>query len=157
MKQAIFSMGLPAAGKSTILARDYSTIQVLDCDKIKKAHPDYDPKDPAPLHAWSQAVLSGQFETTLAGETDFILDGTGTDFCKMAGDITAARLAGFTVTILFVHVPLAVSLERNAARSRNVPERIIHDKAQQINAAFAQLQPLADNVLIIDNSQHQAK
>lgn len=153
MKTATFTIGLPAAGKSTITAQMYPDTLILDCDKIKASHPDYDPKNPAPLHDWSKAVLAGQFETALAGDVDFILDSTGTDPQKLAGDMLAARLAGFQIAIVYVTVPLSVSLERNARRERNVPEHIIREKAATVAASFETVRATADSVTVIDNSK----
>ena len=150
--QAIFTIGLPAAGKSTMTAETYPDLMVLDCDKIKAAHPDYDPKNPAPLHAWSKEVLRGQFETALAGSDSFAYDSTGTDWQSMAANMTAARLAGFEVVLFFVTCTMAESIRRNSLRDRVVPERIIREKAETVSHSFDILAPLADTVTTVDNS-----
>ena len=150
--RAIFTMGLPAAGKSTITAETFPALPVLDCDKIKDSHPEYNPKDPAPLHAWSKAVLQGQFETMLSGSDSFVYDSTATDTAKMTALFNAARLAGFEVVLFFVTCTLSESLRRNSQRSRVVPRHVVTRKAEEINAAFDTLAPLADSVETFDNS-----
>lgn len=151
-KQVIFTMGLPAAGKSTITRERFPDFPILDCDAIKAAHPDYNPKNPAPLHAWSKAELQGQFETMLAGSASFVYDSTATDTEKMAALFNAAALAGFSVSLFFVTCTLAESLRRNSARSRVVPRHVVEKKAGEISAAFNTLSPLADSVETFDNS-----
>lgn len=152
MQNVIFTMGLPAAGKSTITCERFPGLAILDCDKIKESHPDYDPKNPAPLHSWSKQVLAGQFETMLAGSASFVYDSTATDTAKMSALFETARLAGFGVTLFFVTCTLSESLRRNNARSRVVPRHVVENKAREISAAFDTLSALADNVETFDNS-----
>lgn len=151
-KTVIFTMGLPAAGKSTITRETFGNLTILDCDKIKESHPEYDPKNPAALHDWSKAVLTGQFETALSGPDSFVFDSTATDTEKMRALFDAARVAGFSVSLFFVTVTLSESLRRNAKRSRVVPPHVIERKAGEISAAFDTLAPLADSVRTVDNS-----
>ena len=150
-----FSMGLPAAGKSTYINTNYdlNKFQVIDPDAIKEAHPDYDPKNPAALHAWSQEETEKLWNAALlAGTGNYIVDGTGTNAEKMVRRINEARNAGYSIELIYVTCSLETSLARNAARARNVPEHIIKEKAQNIETAFELIAPYADNVEIIDNN-----
>lgn len=153
MKNATFLIGLPAAGKTTIARETFPGMLTLDCDSIKASHPDYNPKNPAPLHAWSKEVLRGQFETTLAGTESFIYDSTGTDWQSMAANMTAAKLAGFRTTLFFVTCTMAESIRRNSLRSRVVPAHIIETKAETVAASFDILKNIADTVTVTDNSK----
>ena len=76
-KTIIFTAGAPGAGKGYIIARDYAGLTVVDCDKHKQAHPDYDPKNPAALPAWSSEQATKEFFSMLAGDDSFVFDGTG--------------------------------------------------------------------------------
>lgn len=153
MNTMIFTMGLPAAGKSTVCnARYADTHTVIDPDAIKEAHEDYDPKNPAALHAWSQEVAERQFNAALAAsEGNFVIDGTGTNSEKMVRRMNAAKAAGFDVALVYVKCTLKTSLIRNAARTRVVPEHIVRSKALDIATSFELVAPFADTVEVVNN------
>ncbi|MGW8177552.1 MAG: AAA family ATPase [bacterium] len=150
-KIATFSMGLPAAGKSTWLAQNMGDIFTIDPDAVKESHPDYDPKNPAALHAWSKDITRNMFSVALNGNRDFILDGTGTHAESMVHKMRQARKAGFQVNLVFVTVAMETSLKRNAARARTVPEYVVMEKAQLIQTAFDIVSQEADEVLVVKN------
>lgn len=154
--QMVFTMGLPAAGKSTHVAAVYaSTHTVIDPDAVKESHPDYDPKRPELLHNWSKAITDAQFEAALAaGEGNFVVDGTGTNAEKMVALIKRARAAGFEITLVFVRCSLEISLARNAARPRTVPEHVVIEKSQLISTSFELVSPYADHVVVVDTTNN---
>lgn len=152
---AIFTLGLPAAGKSTVISATYAESHVvLDCDSIKESHPAYDPANPGALHAWSKSVLAERFAEVLAAGVPFVYDSTGTDTERMSAGMSAARAAGFRVIIEMVTVPLHVSIERNLTRDRRVPLPIIITKAGQVRAAFSTLAADACEARERDNSAY---
>ena len=131
-----FTMGLPGAGKSHVLAERLPGVPVIDPDAIKTGHPDYDPQDPAALHVWSKTVANRLFAEALAAGTDCVLDGTGTNVEVLVANIRAAAEAGFETHLMFVTVSLETALRRNATRARTVPEQVIREKARTIYTAF---------------------
>ncbi len=135
-KTAIFTMGLPGAGKSTVCAQKHPGVVMIDPDGVKERHVDYDPKDPAALHAWSKAITAEMFALALAGTDDFILDGTGTNVEALVANIRKAKVAGFETTLLYVTVSLETALDRNSKRDRIVPEAIVREKAELIHVAM---------------------
>jgi predicted kinase len=147
----VFTMGLPAAGKSYIVSRDLPSHTVLDPDEMKKSIEGYDPKNPHAVHAESQRIMEAAFGAALIGTGDWVIDGTGTNAEKMVRRITQAKAAGYTVELLFVTVSLATSLKRNAARDRVVPENVVRSKALDISTAFEIVAPHADTVKVVDN------
>lgn len=151
MKKAIFTMGLPGAGKSTVLNQVYPGIQNIDPDAVKESHPDYDPKNPGALHVWSKAITKAQFAKALTEENDFALDGTGTSPVTMIQKIEQAQANGFHTILLFVKVPVKVAVERNANRPRVVPEYIIHEKAEIMAKSFEIVSEYADEVKVVNN------
>lgn len=149
----IFTMGLPAAGKSYVVSKRYAGYNVLDPDAVKASHPDYDPKNPQALHAWSQEEIEAQFSAALAARSgQWVVDGTGTNSEKMVRRMNAAAASGFAVTLLYVRCTLATSLKRNAARERNVPESVVRSKARDISTSFDIVAPYAGTVEIVDNN-----
>ncbi len=150
----IFTMGLPGAGKSTVIRENRLAegAMVIDPDAIKETHPDYDPKNPAALHDWSKRITDLAFSEALAaGEGFFVIDGTGTNAEKMVRKIKEAQAAGFETVLLYVQVSLRTSLARNAARARNVPEEIVREKAQDIATSFEIVSRYADSIRVIVN------
>lgn len=152
--EVVFSMGLPAAGKSTwINANLAATHSIIDPDAVKEAHPDYDPKNPAALHAWSKTVTETMWADCVAsGAGLWVVDGTGTNSEKLVQKIHEAQAAGYTTRLVYVECSLATSLARNAARARNVPEDVVREKAHYIATAFGLVAPHADSVTRIDNN-----
>lgn len=150
-----FTMGLPAAGKSTYVNNNYAleNYTLIDPDLIKESHPDYDPKNPAALHGWSQEIVNRLWAECLqAGTGHYIVDGTGTNSEKMVKRMNEARKAGYEINLVYVTCSLETSLARNAARERNVPEFVVKEKAETIATSFELISPYADNVQIIDNN-----
>ncbi len=151
-KTAIFMMGLPAAGKSSIAHNRYSETRFLDCDAIKATHPDYDPKNPEVLHVWSKQKLEVEFAQTLLDEVDFVFDGTGTQFSPLISKIRNAERSGYWTKLIYVTVPLKTSLARNAKRVRVVPEHVLIEKAEAIGVAFEVVAREVNEVEVVDNS-----
>ncbi len=151
--EIVFTMGLPAAGKSTWIAANLADSHtVIDPDAIKESHPDYDPKNPAALHAWSKEISEAMFADALAGgEGLWVVDGTGTNAEKMVRRIRQAEDAGFATRLVFIRCTLETSLLRNAARVRNVPEQVVREKARDVHTAFALISPHAQTVETVDN------
>lgn len=150
-KTIIFTAGAPGAGKGYIIARDYAGLTVVDCDKHKQAHPDYDPKNPAALHAWSSEQATKEFFSMLAGDDSFVFDGTGTDTAKLANFMNQAQLAGFTTVVCYVKVSLATALKRNSERERTVPESMLREKYATIATAVEILAGYADELRVVGN------
>lgn len=153
-REMVFTMGLPAAGKSTAIRERGLTDShtVIDCDLFKLDHPGYDPKDPGAIHEWSADQAERMFLRAVAsGEGNWIVDGTGTNAERMIRKMTTAKAMGFTITLLYVQVSLATALRRNAARKRNVPESVLRSKALDITTSFALVAPHADTVDVFPN------
>ena len=147
----VFTMGLPAAGKSTWVAANLAnTHTVLDPDAIKEGHSDYDPANPHTLHAWSQGVVEARWADALTAAAGlWVVDGTGTNAEKMVRRITEARVAGYRVELVYVACSLETSLKRNAARTRVVPEQVVRAKALDIATSFRLVAPHADAFVTI--------
>ena len=149
-KTAIFMMGVPAAGKSTYVAKYLSDLLIVDCDKFKAEHPDYDPKNTGPLHAWSKTKSNALFADGLARGVDLVYDGTGTNYAALIKKIREAEMAGYATKLVFVTIPLAVSKKRNSERERVVAEEVLYEKYDAIEIAFEIVAKEVDAVEVID-------
>ena len=151
-KTAIFMMGGPAAGKSTTIASllvEFEGINVLDCDKIKEEHPEYDPKRPELIHVWSSNLCHQRFLQTVANGDNLIYDGTGANAERLVRDIQEAQEAGYRTMIVYVTCALETALVRNAARERSVPEAIVREKYSLISTSFEIVSRYADDIRVI--------
>ncbi len=153
-----FTMGLPASGKSSVIADGRAKVDgftLLDSDSYKEAHPDYDPKSPQDLHSWSKAQVKKAFKEALKTGGQFVYDTTGTNAERMTEEMTRAKEAGFNVRLVFVTVDLVTSIGRNQDPSRNriVPLPVIIEKAEKVNRVFDQIKNVPHEILIIDNSR----
>lgn len=146
-------MGLPGAGKSTVIARQFnaSEFTMIDPDAIKTEKSDYDPKNPSVYHEWSLLEATARTSHAIANGENLIIDGTGTNVESMYRKIKQLQAAGYNVTLLYVRVSLQTSLRRNAARERNVPENIIREKNESIATAFEILSAIVDQVKVVNN------
>jgi predicted ABC-type ATPase len=151
--EMIFTMGLPAAGKTTVFASRFAdTHEIIDSDRIMETHPDYDPENPAALHAWASELAEGAFLAALsAGAGRYLIDSTGTNAERMARKMVQAKARGFHVRLVYVRCRLETSLRRNAARTRKVPEYVIRAKSLDIATSFELVAPYADSVTLVDN------
>lgn len=151
--EIVFTMGLPAAGKSTVATRLFgATHSFIDCDAIKATLPGYDPKRPELVHDKSQEIADAMWRNAIAARSGrVLLDTTGTNVGKMLSRFDAARVAGFKVRLVFVKCTIETSKRRNAERARSVPNSIIEEKAAAINAAFEAIASHADEVAVIEN------
>lgn len=152
-KKAIFTMGLPASGKSSSIKKlfDLSQFTVIDPDEIKKEKIDYNPKEPQVYHEWSKVEAKKRQNEAVASSKSIIVDGTATNTEKMYVNIKSLQAMGYYVELLYIRTSLKTAIERNAKRERNVPEKIIHEKYNLINVSLEILSNVVDKITIIDN------
>lgn len=160
-KKAILTMGLPAAGKSTILRKNYKDFVdnsvIIDPDIEKKKHPDYDPKNPQEIHQWSKKQAKKTMMKAIVEDKDMIIDGTGTNLEKMVKYIQDLHGAGYEIELVYVRVSLKTSLKRNRERERVVPEEIIREKAEYITGTFEVLSERVDILSVYNNEANVNK
>lgn len=154
-KTAIFSMGLPASGKSTTLkakyGNDYRNFNFLDCDSIKEEHPDYDPKRPELVHDWSKEQLKKRVALALERGDNIIMDSTATNISRIVAEMEDCKRKGYFVHLVYVRVSLETSKARNAKRTRTVPVSLIEEKFEIIEKAWDVLASVADSCELINN------
>lgn len=154
-KQALVMIGLPGAGKSTIVHTQYADFLksaiLLDPDKIKEEKPDYNPKKPWVYHTWSKQEAEKRFLQAITDGKNIILDGTGTNVPKMYNRIKYLQSQGYYVKLIYVVVSLQTAIKRNNSRDRVVPEYIIREKYEVIDTSFLILSDVADESIKIKN------
>ena len=151
-KQVVFTAGLPASGKSTTAKKIYQGFLFLDCDEIKKQHPDYNPKAPELIHEWSKKQLKINIQKALEEGINVVIDTTATNKHRLLKEITMFKKAGYKTTILYCSVKLETALQRNAKRERTVPPEIIYEKHEKIEKVIDILKYEVDNFIYKDNN-----
>ena len=145
--------GIAGSGKTWVRKNDAAMMElpVVDADQFKASHPDYDPKNPSLIHAWSSKMAMRAFFEMLGEGNSFVYDGTGTSTEKYVSMINAAHAAGFMVEVVYVKVALATSLHRNANRERVVPEAIVLEQHSLIGVSMEILSGYADAYRVVRN------
>ena len=145
--------GAAGSGKSYVRENNAELrhLPVVDADAHKKKHPDYDPKNPGTVHAWSNAEAKREFFFMLGMGVDFIYDGTGTNAEKYVQFTIDAKSAGYDVEVVYVKVSRETSLKRNAARERNVPEDIVNAQHDTIAISIDIIAGYVDSVRVVKN------
>ena len=154
--QAVFLVGASGAGKSTFSGRTYlkhTNFKVVDPDEVKQRNPLYDPERPYQLHEWSKEVSDGEFDNIVtSGNGDpVVVDGTGRDTRGVGRKMDLAQRMGYRIFLVYVWVPLEVSLFRNRNRERFVPEKKVMEAYYEIENSFYRLRGMADKSKVVVN------
>ena len=154
--QAVFMMGSSGSGKSHYREKTYlkyMKFKVVDPDALVMAHPDYDPERPYLLHEWSKDVSDAEFNSIISDGTGdpVVVDGTGRNPEGILRKMSAAKKNGYRTFLVYVWVPVEVSIWRNRNRSRFVPEDKIVNVYKGYDSSFAKLRGYADSFKVIPN------
>lgn len=148
-KQAVLMMGLPGAGKSTVIKEHYKEWNIISADEIKTHHPAYDPSHPEKVHEWSvQQAKMFMVEAANSGVDKLCLDGGGVNSNYSLSIIRELLKRNYHVILHYVKTPLDVCLERVRKRDRPVPNDVICEKAQKIERCFWEQSQLAHEVIV---------
>lgn len=150
-KIGVFTLGIPASGKSTYINKNFKDFYILDCDKIKENFKGYNPKNPEVYHNLSKAILLKKFNRILKENKNFVYDSTGTNTDKILSLIDKAKKAGFFTVIIYVKIDLKTAILRNKLRIRTIPEHILKEKYRLINYSFKAIKIFSDSYKIVDN------
>jgi len=149
-REAIFMLGAPASGKSTVARIRYPNAFFIDPDEYKKLHPLYDPKDPSKVHQWSAKKAQSAFSDALANrDSPLVVDGTGTNSERLVYQMNKARSEGYRIILLFVVASLKTCLKRNHKRERSVSDTLVISKYETVGTSFQLVAPYADDVIVI--------
>ena len=114
MNDAIITLGLPCAGKTTLLDAQFSLYTKISADDLKESHPDYDPENTAPIHEWSVKKARTELFRHLEKNTDVVFD-SGSINNRYSINIMKEirdKYPDCTVTLIWVRTPFQICLER---------------------------------------------
>lgn len=176
---AVVTMGGPASGKGTVLRHvlgDHDDLVNVNPDDVKEDIPEYKTmtgkenprktkdgsivtaKDAAFLaHEESSDVSEQVMDRAIDSRKNLILDGTGKNAGKYKGKIERLKKAGYHVRVIMPHVDIGEAHKRMKERAnrsgRFVPEDIVDLAHHVIPGNFEDIQSVADEAVLFDNSK----
>jgi predicted kinase len=131
---AIFMMGLPASGKSTVIDQflkqklklEYTDFIHIDPDLFMKKHPDYENSHPEEFNKLG-VILSSKILNKIYNDTyNFIYYGTGKNYSQYMTMINKSHKLGFHTILLNVLIEKKEAKKRSKKRKRKVPDNVIN-------------------------------
>ena len=114
------------------------------------------PKDPkySGLRTFAKDLTAERRRLYQNGRLGMIVDGTGDDFQKIAGEKAELEAIGYQTYMIFVNTTLEVALERNEKRDRVLPQKIVSDSHKSVNRNIGAFQGLfgSSNFMVVDNN-----
>ena len=164
--KAIFLAGGPGSGKSFVVGKTALQplgFKLINSDPafeagLKKVGLTTSPEDIASAQGQlarlrAKELTNKQMELALNGRLGLIIDGTGKDFDKIKSQVDDLRALGYAVYMIFVNTDLETAMERNAKRSRSLPDEMVNLMWKGVQKNIGKLQNLFRNrFIVVDNS-----
>ena len=166
--KAIFLAGGPGSGKSFIVGKTGLTsmgYKVVNSDDafeaaMRKAGLVMNPQNifsPKGQEIRGKAkTLTGKRQTRyLEGRLGLVIDGTGKDPNKVAGQAEKLKELGYDTAMIFVNTDLDTALKRNRMRERSLPDAEVEKYWKSVQANVGKFQRMfgKQNFLVVDNSE----
>ena len=165
--KAVFLAGGPGSGKSFVVGK--TALQALGFKLInsddafeaglKKAGLTTSPEDIASaqgqeIRAGAKALTGRKMKLALDGRLGLVIDGTGKDYAKIKKQVDELRKIGYAVKMIFVNTDLETALDRNKARERSVPDKMVEKMWKDVQKNIGKFQGLFRNrMIVVDNSE----
>lgn len=159
-KRAIFMVGGPAAGKSSMLKQRFSDDEmaqhvVINPDEIKNMLPEYRRgvkkrywPAAANVHEESSYLSKRIFDEAAGSGKHILIDGTGGNPKKYQQQMERLRSMGYEIQMLHMDKDaeqgVSDAMNRASRGGRYVPQDVVEHTYQQIPGAMEQLKPNAD-------------
>lgn len=151
-KHALMLIGLPGCGKTTWVAEHVRGFVIVDADKIKETHPQYDPKDPSIVHQWSVKEAETDMNLLAKRGVPVCLDGGGVNNHYSMRIMNMLKENGYKITLIYFNVPTWVCAERNKKRERVVPDTVILEKSEKLFDSYARQYAIADERISVNEN-----
>ena len=163
--KAFFLAGGPGSGKSYVVRKTTGGMgmkivnsddifeKLLDKEGLSKKMPESEKEPRDIVRAKAKRLTSAKKANYLEGRLGLIIDGTGKDYDKIAGQATKLKQIGYDVHMIFVNTSLDVALERNQKRARTVPESITIKSWNDVQRNIGKFsQYFRQNFIVVDNN-----
>ena len=160
--KAVFLAGSPGAGKSHVVEkiafeslgfRNVNSDVFFEHLRRKAGLPrNVDPEKEAPLRGKASGMMDKKEVLYLMGRLGLVIDGTGKNYNKIANYKKELEDLGYETAMIYVSVPLDVSLYRNSKRDRVLPDDMVIEFWHQVDANYPKFKKLFGKSFIkIDN------
>lgn len=164
--KAIFLAGGPGSGKSYVVRRTTGGLgmKIVNSDDIYEkmlndAGLETTPEDiysdeGQEIRLKAKAVTKRMQSNFLQGRLGLIIDGTGKDYDKIAGQVAGLKKIGYECYMIFVNTSLETAQKRNADRKRTLPEDEVASMWNGVQKNIGKFQRLFGNanMIIVDNN-----
>ena len=163
--KAFFIAGGPGSGKSFVVRKTTGCLgtkivnsddifeKLLDKEGLSLKMPESEKEPRDVVRAKAKRLTSAKKANFIEGRLGLIIDGTGKDYDKIAGQATKLKQLGYDVHMIFVNTSLDVALERNAKRDRTVPESIAIKSWNDVQRNIGKFsQYFRQNFVVVDNN-----
>ena len=164
--KAIFLAGGPGSGKSYVVRRTTGGLgmKIINSDDIYEkmlndAGLETTPEDiysdkGQEIRGKAKAVTKRMQSNFLQGRLGLIIDGTGKDYDKIAGQVAGLKKIGYECYMIFVNTSLDTALMQNRKRKRTLPEDEVASMWNGVQKNIGKFQRLfgSANMIIVDNN-----
>jgi cytidylate kinase len=167
--KAFFLAGGPGSGKSFVVRKSTggTGLKIVNSDDVfekylkdaglemdmttKKAELQQEPRDK--LRDRAKVVTQKKQDNYVDGRLGLIIDGTGRDYDKIAGQSNELKRLGYDTHMIYVNTSLDVALARNAERKRKVHASIATKSWKDVQSNLGKFsQHFRGNLIVIDNN-----
>ena len=164
--KAFFLAGGPGSGKSYVAGRTMGGhgLKTVNQDEpfeylLKKARlslkmPPEESERKEVQRQRSKDITKARQANYLEGRLGVVIDGTGKDANKILGQKSGLEELGYDTYMVFVNTSLDVALQRNAERSRSIPEPIVVKSWKDVQANIGQFSNMFRSGFIVDDNNN---
>ena len=163
--KAFFLAGGPGSGKSYVArqATGGTGLKSINSDdafehllnkagmSLKMPPEETEPRDV--VRGRAKELTVAKQKNYLDGRLGLIIDGTGKDVNKILGQKAKLDELGYDTYMIFVNTSLDVALQRNANRSRSIPEPIVVKSWKDVQANIGKFSNIfRQGFIVVDNN-----
>jgi len=163
--KAFFLAGGPGSGKSYVVSRTTggSGLKLVNSDdafenllrkaglSLKMPSSEEEPRDV--VRGRAKEITAKKKANYLEGRLGLIIDGTGREAEKISFQKRQLEELGYDTYMIFVNTSLDVALQRNAERSRSVPESIVTKSWKAVQSNIGKFNNMfRKGFIIVDNN-----
>lgn len=149
--KAVFLVGAPGVGKSTILKKVTSGLiepRIVNVDKFTEF---LNINDVISVYDKSKMLSKNQMLLYLDNILPIFIDTTGVNLTRLRGRINILEQLGYDYSAIIVNASLETSLQRNANRKRVVNPRVLEDYYKRFNLLKKDIKQLFNFNIEINN------
>jgi cytidylate kinase len=167
--KAFFLAGGPGSGKSFVVRKSTggTGLKIVNSDDVfekylkdaglemdmttAKAERQKEPRDK--LRDRAKVVTQKKQDNYVDGRLGLIIDGTGRDYDRIAGQSNELKRLGYDTHMIYVNTSLDVALARNAERKRKVHASIATKSWKDVQSNLGKFsQHFRGNLIVVDNN-----